>query len=573
MVHSTKDSSSQSTGTYTKKILSGSANQRVELQRFALEEPDRWLPDFVDELGKAGQEKHDKLIAWLAGIYHDLPQHWKKLLQNAIWNTVTMYGFGFQSYCTLEGAEEAMTRLVNDPAISQENVGAILLTDADGSLLSSSLAEKPYETMSYILEAMVHPESEIRETAAGWLQRNAADLPDDLFDQSVRSLESRVREDDHSEVKIRSEQAIAELISQRHRRASRRHSKLEKILYSDEIDHAVQMEALDSLARFETAEALGVIVIRWWEWLAAPPSSLLFEHAEALITSSDHAILPLLRGVESHPPSHESSVVLEQGQAPALMIRRETLRLLSHMSEDCFSFEGPKRRESIIRDLRRYAVPVLVRELSRETDNVCRVRITRTLALLGGQQAAEALCRSLTSEERSRQLRQKLLSDYYLEPSKRQSQQASDMLSGAIADSKRTLILLQLANLLLFLLGIGVILTGLISAITGSEAILRLAGIVVAAGSLGALLFQLTRQPLDQIQRSLSKQVQVEAIFTAYIWELNLSSTYIQSKYVSSGVLDRQTVDRTLHWIERTVKQAVKMIHLSESMETDPGQG
>jgi len=83
---------------------------------------------------------------------------------------------------------------------------------------------------------------------------------------------------------------------------------------------------------------------------------------------------------------------------------------------------------------------------------------------------------------------------------------------------------------------------------------------VAASGSLGGLLFQLTHNPLDRIQKSVTKMVQIETVFTSFVWELNLCSTYIQSLYVASGILSDDAVAKTAERIEQAAEQAVKMI-------------
>jgi hypothetical protein len=153
-----------------------------------------------------------------------------------------------------------------------------------------------------------------------------------------------------------------------------------------------------------------------------------------------------------------------------------------------------------------------------------------------------------------------LLSTYYLAPSKKQSEQAALMLKDAISESKRTMRVLQDVNILVFVVGIAVIGVSLAAALLGEEAASRVIGMVAASGSLGGLLFQLTHNPLDRIQKSVSKMVQIETVFTGFVWELNLCSTYIQSLYVATGILSDDAVAKTVGRIEHAAEHAVKMI-------------
>jgi len=198
--------------------------------------------------------------------------------------------------------------------------------------------------------------------------------------------------------------------------------------------------------------------------------------------------------------------------------------------------------------------------LEEENDIDSRENIVRLLANVGGRLAVSAIGIALTGEDRERRSRQDLLSTYYLAPSKRQSEQAELMLEDAVAESKRTMRVLQGVNLLVFLSGIAVIGVGLAAALLGDETASRVIGILAASGSLGGLLFQLTHNPLERIQKSVSKMVQIETVFTSFVWELNLCSTYIQSLYIASGELSDHAVAKTVERIERAAEQAVRLM-------------
>jgi hypothetical protein len=242
-------------------------------------------------------------------------------------------------------------------------------------------------------------------------------------------------------------------------------------------------------------------------------------------------------------------------------VRRRVARLLAEMSEGrSFTDAGNKasaqaeNRQKIKTQLINHAVPLIVARLPTESDLAIRRDLATVLGKLGqddsigGFETVNALVRAVVSDEKARVSRQEMLSKYYLEPSWEQSRQAANILEGAVKESKRTLVLLQTLNVIIFLAGMAILVGGLY--ISVSEPSVRVEGALVGLGGLAGVITLLVNDPLNRIQNSLSNLVQLESAFTSFIWELTLNSTYIQSQYVAAGRLEEKDIAKTLDHIE-----------------------
>ncbi len=245
-----------------------------------------------------------------------------------------------------------------------------------------------------------------------------------------------------------------------------------------------------------------------------------------------------------------------------LVVRRRIVRMLSEMSDERF-FEGEGRlHSSILAELRNHAIPILAGRLPEEDDVVVRESIARLLSRVGGREAVAAITRAIGSEERTRKFRQDLLATYYLDPSKKRGEQAAQILEGAVSEAERTMRMLQGLNILLFAAGLLMIGVGITAALIGDEMISRVLGMTAALGSLGGLIVQLIRNPLERIQSSVARLVQIETAFTSFIWELNLNSTYIQSLYVADGKLREETIAKTVGRIEQAMELTMRLVSI-----------
>ncbi|MGB3717873.1 MAG: hypothetical protein WA996_25940, partial [Candidatus Promineifilaceae bacterium] len=393
-----------------KYILLMSGEFRDEISQQILKDPDHMVTLAIDILVAEGLNDRSEMMAWMTGISPSLPAKWRCVVRDAIWLIMNKYGQGFAAYCLLEGQVEALSRLVSDPTIPQEIIGALLLTDAPPGLLQGYLAENEYVCMSYILEALVHPDWAIRVSAAEWIGQNAANLSRDLYEQSIASLERRVREDVNPDMQVTSEKALAILIQNRRRDRLVRQGKLVRMIQDETLDEITRAKAIESLARTESQEAMAAIIREWLHWLSAGTGIMLIELVENLLRRSKYAVLPLtnrlVQPIDLREEGKENAV---ETASRELVVRRRMVRILSEMSDERF-FDGEGQiHSSILAELRNHAIPILAGRLPEEEDVVVRESIARLLTRVGGREAVAAITRAIGSEERTRKFRQDLL--------------------------------------------------------------------------------------------------------------------------------------------------------------------
>ncbi len=544
-----------------KYILLMSGEFRDEISQQILRDPDRMVPLALDVLVAEGLNDRSEMITWMTGISSNLPARWQHVVRDALWLIMNKYGQGFEAYCLLEGQVEALSRLVSDPTIPQEIVGALLVTDAPPGLLQGYLATNEYTCMSYILEALVHPDWTIRVVVADWISQNAANLSQDLYEQSIESLERRVREDFHPKVQVTSEDALATLIHNRCRDRLMRQGKLVQMIRDETVDEETRAKAIESLAKTGSREAMAAIIREWLLWLSTPKGIMLVDLTEELLRRSKYAVLPLTNCLVRPPDlREEGSENPDEMASRELVVRRRIVRMLSEMSDERFFVGEGRLHSSILAELRNHAIPVLAGRLPEEDDVEVRESSARLLARVGGREAVAAITRAMGGEERTRKFRQELLATYYLDPSKKRGEQAAQILEGAVSESKRTMRVLQGLNILVFAAGLLVIGAGITAALVGDEMASRVLGMLAAVGTLGGLIVQLIHNPLDRIQGSVARLVQIETAFTSFVWELNLNSTYIQSLYVADGKLSDESIAKTVGRIEQAMELTMKLV-------------
>lgn len=117
--------------------------------------------------------------------------------------------------------------------------------------------------------------------------------------------------------------------------------------------------------------------------------------------------------------------------------------------------------------------------------------------------------------------------------------------------------------MIIFAVGLVIIGIGLAAALTGDDVSSRVVGLLAALGTLGGLIVQLIYNPLDRIQTSVARMVQLETAFTNFIWELNLNSTYIQSLYVANGRLNDTSIAKTIERMEHAMMLTVKTVQIT----------
>ncbi len=253
-----------------------------------------------------------------------------------------------------------------------------------------------------------------------------------------------------------------------------------------------------------------------------------------------------------------------------LLARRRIALQLAEMSSPRF-FESGEFKDgtrnptyvSIKSELRTHAVPYLAHKLPDELDLRVREHMARTLANVGELEAVDALALAIVAEDRTKANRQEVLAEYYLEPSRRRSDQAAKILTGAVDDAKRSMRIIQVLSIATFALGVVIVAGGLFLALTGqSGSAEQLFGLFAAIGGIAGIIALLLKGPLYDIQNSIANLVQLETAFTSFIWELNLNSTYVQSQYVQEGVIANDVVAATVGRIESAMSTAMKVIAL-----------
>jgi len=248
-------------------------------------------------------------------------------------------------------------------------------------------------------------------------------------------------------------------------------------------------------------------------------------------------------------------------------VRQRIAKQLALMS-DRTRFERAQEDvyDAVADELQRHAVSQLGARLRREEDIESRRSMARTLAnlsgrVVGGRDAVEALAEAVVGEERQQQRRQQMLNDYYLKPSRERSDEAAEILKGAVGEAKKTLGLIQKLSSLVVVVGTVVLLGGLFFSFAGGDNVAqRVAGALAGLGGFAGVIAFLIKDPLNRIQNAVSNLVQLEAAFTSFIWELNLNSTYIQSQYVKKGELSDTDIARTVQRIEDAMSLAISLV-------------
>jgi hypothetical protein len=249
-----------------------------------------------------------------------------------------------------------------------------------------------------------------------------------------------------------------------------------------------------------------------------------------------------------------------------LELYRRISSILVHMSDNRF-YPDESKYIVVRRELEKHALPVLVFKLPVRQDPETRWRIALTIGYLGGRTAIDPLVQELIGVEATRASRQKMLNDYYLEPARQHSRESSQILASVVQDARSTMRLVRILNVIVFGVGIGLLLTGVAVAIFTVDLWTRLAGVLTGLGGLSGVIVELVRNPLESIQKSLEKMVKTETVFTNFIWELNLNGAYIQSRYVTNGILSDVDIEQTVERMKNALALAMNNYSLPNSKE------
>lgn len=501
-------------------------------------------------------------------------------------------------------------------------VGQALLLAESGRFLEE-LRDNTDTTVPFVVAMLKSHEWNARMDAAKWITLRASRLPGEVVTSLIETLTTLRDEDQDADVQLHAREALVELAGRRRKLniqplvdrlqgddEETAHQALEQL--DDQGTPEAARGIVDAWIAWLARGRQGTLVDTTADLLRRNPHCVLpllnhlsarldltpeleFSIREELIPSDIRAILE--RNRESRQVDDESrfrlnrwlrstragvaksdavsraenvdideldSLVAEEVEERRAQregaVHRRLSMLMVEMSEDRFFDEDPEVYQRVAKQLKMHAVPTLSHLLSTEGNVEVRENVARVLGNIGGRSAVDALARAVSGEERTRGRRQELLSTYYLEPSKKQGDQASRILTTAVADARRTLRVLQLLNFVFAAIGLGFLVTGLYLILFTSDQTLQFAGGVISVSAFFALLLQVIREPLDRIQDSMNRLVQVETAFTSFIWELNLNSTFIQSQYVANGVLSTAEIGDTIDRIEGAMRLSMDLV-------------
>ena len=368
-------------------------------------------------------------------------------------------------------------------------------------------------------------------------------------------------------------------------------TKIEDPGVSDD-DKTQAIRRLSHVNTLGSRESMEYLVEQLVKWVEEKKLGLVELTAEA-IRYNRYAVLPLIdefvkesrreaeqfgrlntfaRVVEQIQGTKKIDPEVEDAYSLNLRIRRRIARQLADMSDPRFFEEYKDLHEGNKDALRKHAVPALARRLPIEDDieileDMARVLGYSSEGTASGREAIGALARAVVGVDRTLNARRKLLDEYYLKPSKAQSENAAEILKKAISEARRNLRILQGLNILVFVVGLSVFFGGFVMSIVNQDLATRLTSALTSAGGLAGIVYHLVRRPLDRIQNAMANLVQMETAFTSFIWEQGLNSTYIQSQYVSQGKLSNDDIEETISRSQKTMALTMNLV----SIHTETG--
>lgn len=437
--------------------------------------------------------------------------------------------------------------------------------------------------------------AELKRALAVWLAQKApliaADDDATLHRRVGDALTSAKEKEKNQEVRDKVKEALNKFWEQL---TKIHYEKLTKIIESPDATEDAKTEAIRRLSHVNSLgsrEAMEYLVERLVEWIRAKRTRLVELTAEA-IRYNRYAVLPLIdefvnesrKQAETHDGIQDTFARVvqrfqgsrrldaveddeEDDYSKNLRVRRRIARQLAEMSDPRFFDELDEIHEGNKEALRKHAIPVLARQLPNEGDievleDMARILGYASEGSASGREAVDALSRAVVGIDRTVNARKRLLEEYYLKPSKEQSDKAANILDEAISEARRNLKILQNLNIVVFGVGILIFLGGFMMSMLNQDMATRLTAALTSAGGLAGIIFQLVRRPLDRIQNSMSNLVQMETAFTSFIWEQGLNGTYIQSKYVSQGKLSNDDIDETISRSQKTMSLTMELVSI-----------
>ena len=340
-----------------------------------------------------------------------------------------------------------------------------------------------------------------------------------------------------------------------------------KTLTNGETTETAKIDAIRELANLPSNQTMRDFLKVWQGWIASGANGQLVELAAQEMLDNPYAILPLSEIVGQqvaqqkmarHAAATGQASMLAQSGPP--LLQRRVVKLLADMSQERLFGDDRERFDEMVANMKAHVVPVFAGAITDEEDIEIREGMAHVLGNAGGADGVDILVRVIVGGERRRKEREQLLKQYYLDPSNWRSDEASRILERAVKQSERTLHILQILNISLFVAGLFIIVAGVLLGFTGEGTATRVAGALSALGGFTGVLVQLVRNPMARIQNSMGRLVQMVTAFTGYIWKLNLNGTFIQSRYVAAGILTTEEVSSTLERIQHNTEATLNMV-------------
>ena len=517
-------------------------------------------------------EVREAALDWLAEKSVELPQELHKSTVDALWECLRLHGRGIRALLQLEG-DSVIEQAISDSKLTRSAVGRYFLAENPELLKEKWAKEENKGIITRILiEALGDESWKERQIASHWISQNIDEIPLELHEEIQDFLNTRLQQDDDEEVR----QSIIRLISQfrieqeQKERASQIAPWINLLRNGDE---DAQLKALNILIQMGNRVTFRALIQEWIRWIRLGENILMVEIVADAIRSNWQSVLPLIEQLGSSNSvsvdwPHMSVKISTKKYANQkalnsqreLNVHRRIARQLAEMSNPKFFSDKKDEYELIKDELDKHAIPIIVRRFPQESDLDIREHLAHVLGNIGGREAVESLAQAVVGNERTRAERQALLSRYYLEPSRRRSEEAARILVEAVIEAKRTLRLIQWLNIIVFGIGSLMIVGGLLLVVFSPDISTRWMGVLAGIGGLTGVVVQLIRDPLDRIQSSMAKLVQLETAFTNFIWELNLNGTYIQSQYVAEGILTDDEISKTVKRMESAIELAMKLV-------------
>jgi hypothetical protein len=348
-------------------------------------------------------------------------------------------------------------------------------------------------------------------------------------------------------------------------------------LFEDEPERIkTREESIDKLVEIGSEDAMRVLVNHWVRWIAVRNSITLANMTEKKIRAQEVSVRPLVERLEntfderiinSDPElwntiiwevaidEKENRVEVDKNFSTSTMgiyeqkykekinlkwrnRQLEVRKQISHLLVEMSLTMSPEKWESYL--------PQLTRLLTNETNQDLRGGIAQIFGNIRSNNSIAAMINALSGQDQ----RSGILDKYYLQPSQHRSEAAAKTLSDVSDRAKDTLKVTQILNIVVFGIGVVVLAAGLVGGIFIDNIGARFASVIAGLGGLTGVIFYLIKDPLNRIQNAMSNLAQIETAFNTYIWEMNLSDTFIQSQYLANGILTEDEIAQTARRIE-----------------------